>query len=48
MKKTYIIPRIETLEIGMENCLLLTASGELTTEESFTRDIVYIDFLDEI
>ena len=45
MKRTYIIPWIKVLEIGMEESLLLGASDNLTTEESFSRDIIYIDMI---
>ena len=48
MKKTYITPRIEVMEIGTEQSLLLGASNGLTTEESFARDIIYIDMMDDL
>lgn len=47
MKKVYITPRIEALDIGTTESLLLGASDSLTTEESFARDIIYIDMISD-
>ena len=47
MKKEYITPRIEALDIGTTKGLLLGASDSFTTEESFAREIIYIDMISD-